>query len=332
MADTCPNNKEADGAPPAKKIKIEVENESTEDIHFSNFQVTRVLQNNSLRKQICVQGIFKGHDEPAVIVLEKKAFPIEKHNLENAFFSEAATLRKLFTNDIYGNYVCYPSTENNGLNVTVIHPATPKHIEKFNRRSLHIVDETQEIYEQITLPYIQSSSFSLDWIQNILDGKAEQENVIYTDKDKDAGFVIVKDLKWDEELETLKLIALPFKNIRSIRELDASHLPLLKNIKNNGAAAISKKYNIPVSQLRMYFHYQPSYYYLHVHIAYLMFEAPGIRVEKAHLLSTVIRNLELMSDYYKKAVLPCTVAEGNPLYLKFKEQELIHDKGDCTDT
>ena len=71
--------------------------------------------------------------------------------------------------------------------------------------------------------------------------------------------------------------------------------------------------------------YQPSYYYLHVHFAYLMFEAPGIYVEKAHLLSTIIRNIELMSDYYTKAVLSYVVAEGDPLYTKFLKEGVINE-------
>lgn len=43
----------------------------------------------------------------------------------------------------------------------VIHPATPKHIEKFKRKELYIVDETYELYKKITLPYIESNSLSL---------------------------------------------------------------------------------------------------------------------------------------------------------------------------
>ena len=113
------------------------------------------------------------------------------------------------------------------------------------------------------------------WITNILEHKAEQESIIYEDPDRDNGFVLVTDFKWDRQMDTLKLLALPFKKIRSLRELNGSHLPLLKNIRDAGTAAISKKFNIPVSQLRIYFHYQPSYYYLHVHFCYLMFEAPG---------------------------------------------------------
>lgn len=41
-------------------------------------------------------------------------------------------------------------------------------------------------------------------------------------------------------------------------------------------------------------------------------------MEKAHLLSTVIRNLELMPDYYTKAVLSYIVRKGSPLYERFQ--------------
>lgn len=50
----------------------------------------------------------------------------------------------------------------------------------------------------------------------------------------------------------------------------------------------------------------------------LFFFYLGIYAEKAHLLSTVIRNLELMSDYYKKAVLTYVVFKDSSLYEKFK--------------
>lgn len=112
-------------------------------------------------------------------------------------------------------------------------------------------------------------------MHNILEHKAEQDRVVYENNDKKTGFILVNDLKWDGQPNTLKLIALPFQKIWCIRELNESHLPLLKNIKEAGTAVIAKKFNIPVSQLRIYLHYQPSYYYLHVHFAYLMFETPG---------------------------------------------------------
>lgn len=334
MAEKCAsaNDKEY---PPAKKVKLvdlvdddestdAVEGNSTEndaseaELDLSGFKVTRVLQNNCARKLICMEGTFEDREGPAVVLLEQRSFPYDKVVLEKDFFDGKTTYRKTFTNDVYRNYNCFPTKEQNGLRATVIYPASQTHIDKYKRQELYVIDETYELYQQVTLPYIESMSLSLEWITNILEHKAEQENVIYEDPDKDSGFVLVTDFKWDGQTDTLKLLALPFQKIRSLRELNGSHLPLLKNIRDAGTAAISKKFNVPASQLRMYFHYQPSYYYLHVHFCYLMFEAPGIYVEKAHLLSTVIRNLELMPDYYTKAVLSYVVFKGSPLYEKFK--------------
>lgn len=40
-------------------------------------------------------------------------------------------------------------------------------------------------------------------------------------------------------------------------------------------AAIKEKYDIPAHKLRVYLHYLPSFYHLHVHFTALSFEAPG---------------------------------------------------------
>nr|XP_012233109.1 PREDICTED: m7GpppX diphosphatase [Linepithema humile] len=336
MADKCASVNDVD-CPPTKKTKLDNENtiENSDEkntvenadekqpngeteLNLSNFEVTRVLQNNCARKMICVEGKFEDREDPAVVLLEQKSFSYDKSTLKKGYFNENTVFRKYLANDIYKNYDCFPTEEYNSLHATVIYPATQSHIDKYKKQELYIIDETYELYEQVTLPHIESKSFSLEWVTNILEHKAEQETIIYEDCDNDTGFVLVTDLKWDGQRDTLKLLALPFQKIKSLRELDASHLPLLKNIRDAGIKAISEKFNVPASQLRIYLHYQPSYYYLHVHFCNLMFEAPGIYAEKAHLLSTVIRNLELMSDYYKKAVLTYVVFKDSPLYEKFK--------------
>lgn len=43
----------------------------------------------------------------------------------------------------------------------IIYPATNKHIIKFTRQPLYLVEETKEIYQTITLPHILDNSFSL---------------------------------------------------------------------------------------------------------------------------------------------------------------------------
>lgn len=83
--------------------------------------------------------------------------------------------------------------------------------------------------------------------------------------------------------------------------------------------AILDDYQVPSKKLRIYLHYQPSYYHLHVHFTHLNFEAPGSGVEKAHLLSDVIENLEMDSEYYQKKTMTFTAKASQGLYKKFEE-------------
>lgn len=90
------------------------------------------------------------------------------------------------------------------------------------------------------------------------------------------------DLKWDgKTVETFYAIAIVHQlNLKSLRSLTAEHLPLLRNIQSKGVAAIHEKYELNETQLRIYLHYQPSFYHLHVHFTYLKHEAPGIHCER----------------------------------------------------
>lgn len=162
----------------------------------------------------------------------------------------------------------------------------------------------------------------LQWVYNILDHKKEFDRIIFEDPNKDIGFVLLPDLKWDgKTLETLYAVAIVHRmNLKSIRSLNADHLPLLRNIRDKGVAAIKKLYGLERSQLRIYFHYQPSFYHLHVHFTYLKYDAPGIFCEKSHLLDTVIDNIELMSDYYTKATLSFVIRSTDPYLGKYLPQ------------
>lgn len=179
------------------------------------------------------------------------------------------------------------------------------------------------MYRDVTIPYLEKEQFSLDWVYNILEHKAEQDKIVYEDPEGDEkGFVLVPDYKWNGQVETLYLLAIVMnRNIKSIRDLNGSHLSLLEHIKSKSLEAIKSKYGLEASQIRAYFHYQPSFYHLHVHFTYLNYEAPGIFCEKSHLLSTVINNIKLLPDYYQNATLTFTVREKDKLYQAIKEME-----------
>ncbi|XP_013134406.1 PREDICTED: m7GpppX diphosphatase [Papilio polytes] len=306
------------GPPCLKKIKIVEQNENGVDgiqLELKDFIPVKILNNNTNRKTVCIQGTFKDKTGVALVLLEKNAFKEEDLDAKG-YFSEDTKLRTFFQNDIYGNFECFPRSEINGVKTTIIYPATDKHIAKFSQQEVHIVLETAELYEKLTLPHIEKEQFNLQWVYNILEGKSEQDRVIYDNKCEREGFVLLPDLKWDGlTRETLYLLAIVRqRGIKSLRDLNEIHLPLLKRVRDEGKKTIFSKYKVPGSQLRVYIHYQPSFYHLHIHFTYLRHEAPGIYAEKSHLLDTVIDNIEMMGNYYKKATLPFTIREMDTIF------------------
>lgn len=171
-------------------------------------------------------------------------------------------------------------------------------------------------------------------MHNILEHRKETERIVFEDPCPQNGFVLLPDLKWDGRTrETLYLLAIVHRrNIRSLRDLRAADLPLLRNILHRGSAAIAERYGVAAHQLRIYLHYQPSFYHLHVHFTYMQHEAPGIRCERGHLLRTVINNLELLDEYYQRATLPFTVVRRNKLYEIYAAAQVAQADGEQTET
>lgn len=293
--------------------------ESTLIKPFSDFQLLKILNENSLRKVVSVHGKFPqvGESE-AVVIMEKTPFSAE--TVKNILSKESNADQGL-QNDIYGTYNLFPICKDNGIKTTLIYPATEKHIAKYSAHEMFMIEETAENYNEITKPHLMSEKFSIQWVYNILEKKSEADRIVCEDPDPEIGFILLPDMKWDrKQVEDLYLVAIVHKhNIKSIRDLNEGHLPLLRNILQKGQEAILEQFKIPSSKLRIYLHYQPSYYHLHVHFTHLRYDAPGSGVERAHLLTDVINNIEMMSDYYQKKTLSFLVKDNDSLYHKYKE-------------
>ena len=91
------------------------------------------------------------------------------------------------------------------------------------------------------------------------------------------------------------------------------------------------KYGLPPSKLRLYLHYQPSYYHLHVHVTHLQFDAPGTQATKAHLLSDVIENISLKAEYYQSKSLSFVLREKDGLLAKYRESGKVKDVAASTE-
>ncbi|XP_056238643.1 m7GpppX diphosphatase [Seriola aureovittata] len=282
---------------------------------LSGFKTSNILRDSAREKNIFVHG--KLADQDAVVILEKT--PIREDNLPEIF--SGSRLKLEMKNDIYSTYRLQVPPHLNEIKTTVVCPATEKHVKKYQRQDSFLVEETGKDYQSITLPYIQKQSFSVQWVYNILEKKAEADRIVYEDPDPKVGFVLLPDFKWDQkQVDDLYLIAIVHqRDIKSLRDLTSEHTPLLQNIFQKGKEAILQRYNLPASQLRVYLHYQPSYYHLHVHFTKLGYEAPGCSVERAHLLSDVIQNLQSDPDYYKNRTLYFPLRADDGLLSKFKE-------------
>lgn len=92
------------------------------------------------------------------------------------------------------------------------------------------------------------------------------------------------------------------KGIKSVRDLNESHLPLLENIRDKVSITLKEKYNLERNEFTMYFHYQPTYYHLHVHVT-LLSQTRTSGLITSLLLDEVIANIKLMPNYYQLATL-----------------------------
>ena len=79
------------------------------------------------------------------------------------------------------------------LKLTVISPCTEKHIKKYTPQGVRLVTETPEIYRKHIRPYMEQQRDRLAWVFNIIEGRSEQEGVLYREEGEE-GFLVTPDL------------------------------------------------------------------------------------------------------------------------------------------
>lgn len=196
----------------------------------------------------------------------------------------------ILKNDIYEKYKCKAEVEGELIICNDI-----SKIRKFNKK---IIRETFEDY----LKYIKKRDIEKDrWIYNIIDGISEQESILHRD-DK---CIVIPSYMWDGiNTEKLHILCLPIDtSLRSIRSLDSYHIPLLEHMKDITLDIIKKRYGINKEYIKMFFHYEPSTYHLHIHFVNIANCDSSSSVEYSHELNSVIFNLSICSNYYQLAIL-----------------------------
>lgn len=199
-------------------------------------------------------------------------------------------VKKTMKNDIYEKYDATAIVDGELI--------ICKDVTKLKQKIKKLAREDYETYLQV----LEKRDPKKDvWIYNIIDDISEQESILYRD-DK---CIVFMNYFWDgKDIDKMQLLCMPVdRSLRSIRSLDASHICLLEHMKQVTLQVIREKYEVSEEYIRMYFHYEPSTYHLHIHFVNIAANEGHSSVEYSHELNSVMFNLSIMSDYYKVAKL-----------------------------
>ncbi|KAJ6104970.1 hypothetical protein N7486_003659 [Penicillium sp. IBT 16267x] len=278
---------------------------------ISKFQATKLLKQDQNGRRITLLGTID--EQQGILTAERAAFATESMEVIQAFHAALTRINNLGDNDIYRWYLASSNGDSNAdatntslqhdLKLNLIWPCTEQHIKKYSDQQVRMVTETPEIYKGQVRPYMQAKREEgrLNWVFNILEGRTEQEDVIMRDfgHGPEDAFLMLPDLNWDRKtLNSLHLLALVHRrDIWSLRDLRKSHVPWLKYLRQRVLEATVSMYpGLELDQLKLYVHYQPTYYHFHIHVVNVMLEAGATQATgKAFGLENLISQLETMT-------------------------------------
>ena len=297
---------------------------------ITRFKFERLLNQDQGGRRIILQGKISG--QPGLLIAERGAFDPDPYYL-SSFPRLLLHVTNLGENDIYRWYLANSLPDNTldqpappDIKLNLIYPCTDQHIKKYSFQQFRSVTETPEIYSKYVRPYMSKcrEEGRLDWIYNIIEGRSEQENVIYRseEEDKNNDYILLPDLNWDRKtIGNLHLLAIvERRDIWSVRDLTKKHVPWLRNLRSTLASSVAKLYEgVENDMLKFYVHYQPTYYHFHVHIVHVNLDPVATQgIGKALGLGDVISQIEMMAGNddagMAEAELTYTLGEASELW------------------
>lgn len=238
--------------------------------YIPRFRLTRLLNQDQAGRRISLFGTID--DQPALLIAERAAFATDKAHLA-AFPTSLTRIKNLGANDIYAWFLANSSSGNPqgedghldappDFKLNLIYPCTEKHVKKYEAQGVRVVTETPHIYATYVKPWIraQREKGALNWIFNIIEGRTEQEDVIYRETG-DEGFLLLPDLNWDRKtLSSLHLLGLvERRDIWSVRDLRKKEGLWLRHMREKFLDATVGLYpEVERDQLKLYIHCRSS--------------------------------------------------------------------------
>jgi m7GpppX diphosphatase len=274
---------------------------------ITRFKFSHLLNQDQGGRRIILSGSIGG--QPALLIAERSAFGTDPYYL-SSFSRLLAHVENLGENDIYRWYMANSLPDNTldqpappDLKLNLIYPCTEKHIKKYSFQQLRSVTETKDIYSKHVRPYAEwcRKEGRLNWVFNIIEGRSEQENVLYRSEEADSknDYLLLPDLNWDRKtIGGLHLLALVVRrDIWSVRDLKQKDVAWLRQLRSTLAHTVSTLYQgVESDMLKFYVHYQPTYYHFHIHIVHVNLDPTATQaVGKALSLDDIISQLDTMA-------------------------------------
>ncbi len=175
------------------------------------------------------------------------------------------------------------------------------------QKKVNHIGLAKETYDAYLIKAEEMKGYHCRWIYDLIDGNVNQsnnQNKIYYSDDE---FIVISPSDWVEnktDVKGIHLLAFPKdRNIRSLRDLTADHIPLLNRINDKVKTIIKDEYGINSDMIMVYLHYHPDVWLLHIHFVPLNDIIYNHSFEYSHSLDGIINNLILMPDYYKIVVM-----------------------------
>nr|OQO17524.1 hypothetical protein B0A51_14163 [Rachicladosporium sp. CCFEE 5018] len=298
---------------------------------ITRFKFQSLLRQDSAGRRIILKGTISG--QPALLLVERAAFDIDPAYL-NSFPRLVTHVNNLGDNDIYRWYMANSLPDGTldqptppDLKLNLIYPCTEAHVAKYSFQQSRVVVETPEIYAKFVRPYMQRcrEEGRLNWVFNIIEGRTEQENVLFRSKEADVkdDFLLLPDLNWDRKtIGGLHLLALvERRDLWSVRDLTRGDVAWLRHLRATLVKTVEGLYEgVEEDMLKFYVHYQPTYYHFHIHIVHVDLDPSATQgVGKAISLDNVISQLDTMSDALTGMAdvdLMYTLGEASELWTK----------------
>ena len=326
---------------------------------LAGFKVNEILNDGKESGVVALLGTFAGCATQSVVKLSRPPIPLGDPD----GLASAVTLseRAPYSGMEYGYYHGVVSPEfAPALSVDVLYPGClaaeteearakllAKHVSRNTAQAPVVHRETPGSYEAAHVPYMRSiPEGAIGWVYKILAKEKEVERLLYDDPDPKVGFLLNTDPKWTTHpdpkttprgewlghasVRDLYCLGLCHRrDIRSLRDLRAEHLPLLRAMAAKGRETMRQTYGLADESLRIFVHYPPQFYHFHVHFTNVSVDV-GVSTERAHLLDDIIENLERDSEHYAKCSITCRMGERDELWRRYREAKAAGGAGETS--